>query len=172
MSSLSKGFRMKKKLRLKVPFNFSKYACASGQPQNLDNWGWSKSLRLSKKNNKIKKKKKNRQLALVLNWTLHFDTLGGRVLIAEKFLDEDKIGPKSTLLTSLNMLVQVDGKERTRDEYRKLLEKQGFVDIQAKQLDSSEGSDAILCRKAWGNNMYYYTLDTVARTSLWLKGRK
>ena len=142
------------------------------QPQNLDNWGWSKSLRLSKKNNKIKKKKKNRQLALVLNWTLHFDTLGGRVLIAERFLDEDKIGPKSTLLTSLNMLVQVDGKERTRDEYRKLLEKQGFVDIQAKQLDSSEGSDAILCRKAWGNNMYYYTLDTVARTSLWLKGRK
>ena len=46
------------------------------------------------------------------------------------------------------MLVQVDGKERTRDEYRKLLEKQGFVDIQAKQLDSYEGSDAILCRKA------------------------
>ena len=165
MSSLSKGFRMKKKLRLKVPFNFSKYACASGQPQNLDNWGWSKSLRLSKKNNKIKKKKKNRQLALVLNWTLHFDTLGGRVLITERFLDEDKIGPKSTLLTSLNMLVQVDGKERTRDEYRKLLEKQGFVDIQAKQLDSSEGSDAILCRKAWGNNVYYYTLDTMARTS-------
>ena len=125
-----------------------------------------------KKNNKIKKKKKNRQLALVLNWTLHFDTLGGRVLIAERFLDEDKIGPKSTLLTSLDMLVQVDGKERTRDEYKKLLEKQGFVDIQAKQFDSSEGSDAILCRKAWGNNMYYYTLDTVARTSLWLKGRK
>ena len=96
---------------------------------------------------------------------MHFYTLGGRVLIAERFLDEDKIGPKSTLLTSLNMLVQVDGKERTRDEYRKLLEKQGFVDIQAKQLDSSEGSDAILCRKAWGNNVYYYTLDTMARTS-------
>ena len=97
-----------------------------------------------KKKKKRKKKKKNRQLVLVLNWTLHFDILGGRVLIAERFLDEDKIGPKSTILTSLNMLVQVDGK--------------------AKQLDSSEGSDAILCRKAWGNNMYYYTLDTVART--------
>ena len=147
----------------KVPFNFSKYACASGQPQNLDNWGWSKSLRLSKKKNT--EKKRTDSWHLFLNWTLHFDTLGGRVLIAERFLDEDKTGPKSTLLTSLNMLVQVDGKERTRDEYRKLLEKQGFVDIQAKQLDSSEGSDAILCRKAWGNNMYYYTLDTVARTS-------
>ena len=156
---------MKTKLGLKVPYNFSKYTCASGQPQNLDNWGWSKSLRLSKKKKKKEKKKKNRQLVLVLNWTLHFDILGGRVLIAEGFLDEDKIGPKSTLLTSLNMLVQVDGKERTRDEYRKLLEKQGFVDIQAKQLDSSEGSDAILCRKAWGNNVYYYTLDTMARTS-------
>ena len=155
---------MKTKLGLKVPYNFSKYTCASGQPQNLDNWGWSKSLRLSKKKKK-QKQKKNRQLVLVLNWTLHFDILGGRVLIAERFLDEDKIGPKSTLLTSLNMLLQVDGKERTRDEYRKLLEKQGFVDIQAKQLDSSEGSDAILCRKAWGNNVYYYTLDTMARTS-------
>ena len=154
---------MKTKLGLKVPYNFSKYTCASGQPQNLDNWGWSKSLRLSKK--KKRKKKKEQTAGTCLNWTLHFDILGGRVLIAERFLDEDKIGPKSTLLTSLNMLVQVDGKERTRDEYRKLLEKQGFVDIQAKQLDSSEGSDAILCRKAWGNNVYYYTLDTMARTS-------
>ena len=114
---------------------------------------------------KKRKKKKEQTAGTCLNWTLHFDILGGRVLIAERFLDEDKIGPKSTLLTSLNMLVQVDGKERARDEYRKLLEKQGFVDIQAKQLDSSEGSDAILCRKAWGNNVYYYTLDTMARTS-------
>ena len=158
---------MKTKLGLKVPYNFSKYTYASGQPQNLDNWGVDPSLcdsQKKKKKNK-EKQKKNRQLVLVLNWTLHFDILGGRVLIAERLLDEDKIGPKSTLLTSLNMLVQVDGKERTRDEYRKLLEKQGFVDIQAKQLDSSEGSDAILCRKAWGNNVYYYTLDTMARTS-------
>ena len=114
--------------------------------------GVDPSLCDSQKKKKKQKQKKNRQLVLVLNWTLHFDILGGRVLIAERFLDEDKIGPKSTILTSLNMLVQVDGK--------------------AKQLDSSEGSDAILCRKAWGNNVYYYTLDTMARTSYWVKGRK
>ena len=73
--------------------------------------------------------------------------LGGALLIAEKFLNEDKTGPKGVLLQSLNMLVQTYGKERTATEYKQLLEKQGFVDIQTKQLESS-GLDAILCRKA------------------------
>ena len=72
--------------------------------------------------------------------------LGGGLLIAEKFLNEDKTGPKSTLLQSLNMLVQTHGKERTATEYKQLLEKQGFVDIQTRQLQSSV-LDAILCRK-------------------------
>ncbi|KAL9973439.1 hypothetical protein ACROYT_G019901 [Oculina patagonica] len=71
---------------------------------------------------------------------------GGSLLLADKFISEDKTGPKSTLLQSLNMLVQTHGKERTATEYRQLLEKQGFVDIQTKQLESS--LDAILCRKA------------------------
>ena len=73
--------------------------------------------------------------------------LGGGLLIAEKFLNEDKTGAESALLQSLNMLVQAHGKERTAREYKQLLEKQGFVDIQTKQLESS-GLDAILCRKA------------------------
>ena len=45
------------------------------------------------------------------------------------------------------MLVVMEGKERTAAEYEQLLEKHGFVDIQTKQLESSAGSDAILCRK-------------------------
>ncbi|KAL9973438.1 hypothetical protein ACROYT_G019900 [Oculina patagonica] len=73
---------------------------------------------------------------------------GGSLLIAEKFLNEDKTGPKGALLQSLNMLVQLHGKERTATEYKQLLEKQGFVDIQTKQLESSPELDAILCRKA------------------------
>ena len=74
--------------------------------------------------------------------------LGDCLLVAEAFLDEDKTGPKSVLLQSLNMLVLEQGKERTAQEYKEILEKQGFVDIQTKKLESSAGLDAILCRKA------------------------
>ena len=45
------------------------------------------------------------------------------------------------------MLVQLDGKERTAGEYKQLLQNKGFIDIQTKQLESSAGTDAILCRK-------------------------
>ena len=62
-------------------------------------------------------------------------------------LNQDKTGPKKTLLQSLNMLVQLDGKERTAAEYKQLLQNKGFIDIQTKQLESSAGTDAILCRK-------------------------
>ena len=48
----------------------------------------------------------------------------------------------------LNMLVTTEGMERTATEYKQLLEKQGFVDIQTNQLELSSGLDAVLCRKA------------------------
>jgi len=73
---------------------------------------------------------------------------GGCLLIAERILNEDKTGPKKALLLSLNMLVQTHGKERSAAEYKQLLQKQGFIDIQTNQLESSAGIDAILCRKA------------------------
>jgi len=69
---------------------------------------------------------------------------GGCLLIAERFLNENKTGPRGTLLQSLNMLVQTHGKERTATEYKELLEKQGFVDIQAKQPESPSGLVVIL----------------------------
>jgi len=74
-------------------------------------------------------------------------TIGGGLLIGERLLNEDKSGPKDALLLSLNMLVITEGKERTVTEYKQLLEKHGFVDFQAKQLESTLGLDAILCRK-------------------------
>jgi len=73
--------------------------------------------------------------------------LGGGLLIVEMILNEDKTGPKNALLQSLNMLIQMDGKERTAAEYKQLLEKHGFTNIQAKQLESA-GIGAILCSKA------------------------
>jgi acetylserotonin N-methyltransferase len=56
---------------------------------------------------------------------------GGALLIAEKVVDSDKSGPLSALLQSLNMLVCTQGKERTLEEYRQLLEATGFGNVQA-----------------------------------------
>jgi len=57
---------------------------------------------------------------------------GGGILLAEKLLQEDKSGPTSAHLQSLNMLVCTEGKERTLGEYRKLLENAGFRDVQGR----------------------------------------
>ena len=54
---------------------------------------------------------------------------GGAILLAEKLLLDDKTGPASAQLQSLNMLVCTEGKERTLNEYRRLLEDAGFVDV-------------------------------------------
>jgi len=87
------------------------------------------------------------KLGLILSNVFKCLSPGGGLLIAERFLNENKTGPRSTLLQSLNMLVQAHGKERTATEYKQLLEEQGFVDIQAKQPESPSGYVAILCRK-------------------------
>lgn len=70
---------------------------------------------------------------------------GGGILLAEKLLHEDKTGPISAQLQSLNMLVCTEGKERSLGEYRRLLEDAGFVDV----LGAVTGCplDAILARK-------------------------
>jgi acetylserotonin O-methyltransferase len=54
---------------------------------------------------------------------------GGSVLIAERLLAEDKTGPVSANMQSLNMLVCTEGRERTLTEYRDLLTTAGFSDI-------------------------------------------
>jgi acetylserotonin O-methyltransferase len=55
---------------------------------------------------------------------------GGGILLAEKLLLEEKTGPTSAQLQSLNMLVCTEGKERSLSEYRRLLEEAGFVNVQ------------------------------------------
>src|SRR5262249_27589478 len=57
---------------------------------------------------------------------------GGAILIAEKLINEDRSGPISAQLQSLNMLVCTEGKERTLTEYRELLEKVGFRNAEGK----------------------------------------
>lgn len=71
---------------------------------------------------------------------------GGALLIAEKIVDPDKSGPLSALLQSLNMLVCTQGKERTLEEYRQLLESSGFGNVRA--VRTGAYLDAILAMKA------------------------
>jgi precorrin-6B methylase 2 len=74
---------------------------------------------------------------------------GGGLIIAEKILDSDKTGPLSALLQSLNMLVCTQGRERTLDEYRQLLQTSGFGNVQA--VRTGTYLDAILAVKTEGS---------------------
>jgi acetylserotonin N-methyltransferase len=69
----------------------------------------------------------------------------GAILIAERLLSEDKSGPVSVQLQSLNMLMCTEGKERTLSEYRGLLEEAGFRNVQGRATGST--LDAVLATK-------------------------
>lgn len=71
--------------------------------------------------------------------------VGGGVLLAEKLLRDDKSGPLSAHLQSLNMLVCAEGKERTLAEFRELFEAGGFGDVQGRVTGAP--LDAIFARK-------------------------
>jgi acetylserotonin N-methyltransferase len=70
---------------------------------------------------------------------------GGGLLIAEKLLDDDKTGPVSAMMQSLNMLVCAEGKERSLAEYTALLVEAGFRDVQGRQTGAP--LDALLARR-------------------------
>lgn len=70
---------------------------------------------------------------------------GGALLIAERLLNEDKTGPLNALAQSLNMLVCVEGKERTLSEYTTLLQKAGFATVRGKKAGAP--LDAVLATK-------------------------
>lgn len=70
---------------------------------------------------------------------------GGGLLIAEKLLEEDKTGPLSAYLQSLNMLVATEGKERSLSEYAALLREAGFADVQGRRTGAP--LDAVLAAK-------------------------
>ncbi len=69
----------------------------------------------------------------------------GALLIAEKILDEDHLGPVNAQLQSLNMLACTDGKERSLSEYRALLHNSGFTHIEGRRTGTLV--DAILAYK-------------------------
>ncbi|XP_040122348.1 acetylserotonin O-methyltransferase isoform X2 [Oryx dammah] len=70
---------------------------------------------------------------------------GGGILVIESLLDADGRGPLTTLLYSLNMLVQTEGRERTPAQYRALLAPAGFRDVRCRRTGGTY--DAVLARK-------------------------
>ncbi|XP_031554554.1 acetylserotonin O-methyltransferase-like [Actinia tenebrosa] len=71
---------------------------------------------------------------------------GGGVLIGEVLLYDDKLGPLYSQYMSLVMLLAFDGRERSGLEYKQLLEKHGFKDVQWKYTHTNS-LDAVLAIK-------------------------
>ncbi|WP_437186423.1 class I SAM-dependent methyltransferase [Planctomicrobium sp. SH668] len=71
--------------------------------------------------------------------------LGGGLLLAEKMINPERNGPEWALLQDLNMLVCTEGRERTLEEYRLLLQSAGFQTVQGQVTESP--ADAILAVK-------------------------
>lgn len=63
--------------------------------------------------------------------------------MAESVLDEQKTCPPTAVLQSLSM---TEGKQRSGSEYKQLLEKYGFTNVQIKITENL--LDVVLCFKA------------------------
>lgn len=70
---------------------------------------------------------------------------GGGLLVMEKLMAEDGVGPISANLQSLNMLVVTEGRERSLDEYTRLLREAGFTRVEGRT--TGGWLDAILAEK-------------------------
>ena len=69
----------------------------------------------------------------------------GALLIGEKLLAEDGVGPLAANMQSLNMLIVTEGKERSLGEYRRLLLDAGFANVEGRH--TGVALDAILATK-------------------------
>lgn len=70
---------------------------------------------------------------------------GGALLVAEKLLAEDGVGPVAANMQSLNMLIVTEGKERSLADYTRLLQRAGFAHIEGRRTGTP--LDAILAVK-------------------------
>jgi acetylserotonin O-methyltransferase len=86
------------------------------------------------------------EIGLLLRKILSGLPAGGALLIAEKLLNEDGVGPVSANMQSLNMLVVTKGIERSLSQYERLLRNAGFAEVKARR--TSTPLDAILAVKA------------------------
>ena len=54
----------------------------------------------------------------------------GGLLVAERLLNEDGVGPLPANMQSLNMLICAEGRERSLGEYTRLLRDAGFASVE------------------------------------------
>lgn len=70
---------------------------------------------------------------------------GGGLLVAEKLMAEDGVGPVEANMQSLNMLVVTEGRERSLSEYTRLLRAAGFGRVDGRRTGAA--LDAVLGMK-------------------------
>jgi SAM-dependent methyltransferase len=72
---------------------------------------------------------------------------GGRIVISELLVNDEKTGPPAAALMSLNMLVETVGRNYTAAEYEQWLHATGFVDVQTVSFEAPGANGAVLARK-------------------------
>ncbi|WP_406047284.1 methyltransferase [Kribbella sp. NBC_00889] len=72
---------------------------------------------------------------------------GGRIVISELLVNDEKTGPPAAALMSLNMLVETVGRNYTAAEYEQWLHATGFVDVHTVSFDAPGANGAVLAHK-------------------------
>ncbi len=85
------------------------------------------------------------KIDLLLRRILERLPLSGGLLLAEKLLNEDGVGPVQANMQSLNMLVVTEGRERSLGEYSAMLRAAGFASVEGRRTGTA--LDAILAVK-------------------------
>ena len=85
------------------------------------------------------------KIALLLTKVYRALPAGGALLVAEKLLNDDGVGPVPANMQSLSMLICTEGKERSSVEYTRLLQAAGFAEIHPRRTGAP--LDAILAVK-------------------------
>jgi hypothetical protein len=72
---------------------------------------------------------------------------GGVVIISELLVNDEKTGPPSAALMSLNMLVEAEGRNYTPSEYSQWLRALGFRDIRTVWFEAAGANGAVIGHK-------------------------
>jgi hypothetical protein len=72
---------------------------------------------------------------------------GGRVIIAELLVNDERTGPPPAALMSLNMLVETEGRNYTPGEYTSWLHDIGFLDVRTVWFEAPGANGAVIGTK-------------------------
>jgi 3-hydroxy-5-methyl-1-naphthoate 3-O-methyltransferase len=72
---------------------------------------------------------------------------GGCVIVSELLVNDEKTGPASAALMSLNMLIETEGRNYTAAEYGGWLDESGFTSIRSVSFSAPGANGAVIGRK-------------------------